>query len=548
MASKAQPRVVRSLALIVLALVALYSLIAIKGWSPKLGLDLRGGTSVTLTSRGPSPRKGQLSKAVDIIRQRVNGLGVGESEVTAEGSRNIVIAVPNAGRSDVLRLVGKTAKLRFRPVLSTVAPGPIVASPAPSNRTSATIKPTARATQSPRKRAVSAALVQPQAASATPTASAGATATPSAVATATPSASATPFDQAALQKRFQDLDCSQPDQRAAAAGDDNPDFPIVSCERDGSAKYLLDKSVQEGTDVKTAIATVDAGQASTGQWEVDLEFTDKGARRFADVTKANVNKQVAIVLDGVVQSAPNIQQEITGGRAQITGNFTKKSATELANVLKYGALPLAFDTSQTETISPTLGKKSLHAGVLAGTLGLAIVIVYTLAYYRGLGLVTVLGLGIFTALDYALVVVLGELIGFTLSLAGIAGLIVSVGITADSYVVFYERLKDEVREGRTLRSGADRGWARAFRTILAADVVSFLAAATLYLLSIGAVRGFAFTLGLSTLLDVAIAYFFTRPTVLALTRTKLFSEGRFVGIKAAIPLASGAPTTRPREA
>ncbi|MCA1823366.1 MAG: protein translocase subunit SecD [Mycobacteriales bacterium] len=542
MASKAQPRVVRSLAVIVLALVALYSLIAIKGWSPKLGLDLRGGTSVTLTSRGPSPRKGQLSKAVDIIRQRVNGLGVGESEVTAEGSRNIVIAVPNAGRSDVLRLVGKTAKLRFRPVLSTVAPGPIVASPAPTapNSTTATIKPTGRATQSPRKRPVSAALVQPQAASPTPTGSA--------VTAATPSASATPFDQAALQKRFQDLDCSQPDERAEAAGDDNPDFPIVSCERDGSAKYLLDKSVQEGTDVKNAIATVDAGQASTGEWEVDLEFTDKGARRFADVTKQNVNKQVAIVLDGVVQSAPNINEPITGGRAQITGNFTKKSATELANVLKYGALPLAFDTSQTETISPTLGKKSLHAGVLAGMLGLAVVIVYTLAYYRGLGLVTVLGLAIFTALDYALVVVLGEMIGFTLSLAGIAGLIVSVGITADSYVVFYERLKDEVREGRTLRSGADRGWARAFRTILAADVVSFLAAATLYVLSIGAVRGFAFTLGLSTLLDVAIAYLFTRPTVLALTRTKLFSEGRFVGIKAAIPVAAGVPATRPREA
>ncbi len=212
-------------------------------------------------------------------------------------------------------------------------------------------------------------------------------------------------------------------------------------------------------------------------------------------------------------------------------------------MLKYGALPVVFNQSegQTQTISPTLGEESLHAGLLAGAIGIALVIIYSIAYYRGLGLVTVAGLCVFSGFTWALVCILGETIGFTLTLAGIAGLIVSIGITADSYVVFYERLKDEAREGKSLRQSVDRGFQRSFRTLLAADFVSFLAAVILYVVSIGAVRGFAFTLGMATILDVIIAYFFTRPTVMLLTRTKLFTEGRFVGIKTATGTTVPAP-------
>jgi preprotein translocase subunit SecD len=262
---------------------------------------------------------------------------------------------------------------------------------------------------------------------------------------------------------------------------------------------------------------------------VNINFTGKGQSKFTKLTEQTINKQVAIVLDGVVQSAPNINERIPGS-AQISGSFTQKTATDLANVLKYGALPLAFEKSDAQSISPTLGSASLRGGLIAGALGLGLVIIYFFLYYRALGIVSVMSLTASGLLVYASVVLLGQAIGFTLSLAGIAGLIVSVGVTADSFVVFYERLKDEVREGRSVRTSVERAWVRARRTILSADTVSFMAALILYILSIGSVRGFAFTLGLSTILDIVVVFLFTKPVVTLLVRKPLFSTSRVSGL------------------
>jgi preprotein translocase subunit SecD len=231
----------------------------------------------------------------------------------------------------------------------------------------------------------------------------------------------------------------------------------------------------------------------------------------------------------VVQSAPTINERIPGS-AQISGTFTQSDAQDLANILKYGALPLAFDKSQAVSVSATLGKESLHAGLIAGAIGLGLVLIYSFLYYRALGFITIASLAVSGALVYASIALLGAAIGFTLTLAGVAGFIVSVGVTADSFVVFYERIKDEVREGRTVRTSVDRAWVRARRTIISADTVSLLAAVALYLLSIGSVRGFAFTLGLSTLLDLVVVFLFTHPLVALLVRRPFFSTGRFSGL------------------
>jgi preprotein translocase subunit SecD len=540
----------RPLAVVLLVLVALNVFVFVKHWTPRQGLDLVGGTSVILTPKGGKPSSGALASAVDIIRNRVNGTGVSSAEVVAEG-QNIRVSLPSVGREDALKIVGTTAQLTFRPVVRQIAPGPAsVTTPTPTPKGSGkpsakpSAKPTPKTSSTANSRPVAAALLPAQA-TPTPTASASAKApTPTPTPTPTASGSVIEGTKLTVDDVVTKIDCTdQADRQKVAAAFGGPEHDkeqIASCDVDGSAKYLLGPAEMTGKDVKSAAATVNQSQGSisTGDWLVRLDL--KSAKKWGDLTEKYTGQQVAIVLDGLVQSAPNIREKIPDGSAQISGSFTEKSARTLANVLKYGALPVQFEQSQTQTISPTLGKKSLHGGLLAGLFGLGLVLLYALAYYRGLGLVTVLGLLVFGGLNWALVVILGHTIGFTLTLAGIAGLIVSVGISADSYVVFYERLKDEVRDGRSLRQSVERGFTRAFRTILTADFVSFLAAATLYLLSVGEVRGFAFTLGLATALDVFVAYFFTRPVVTLLTRTTLFTEGRFVGIAAGTPAAKEA--------
>lgn len=524
------PKPGRSLAIIAALLILMYAgMLLLQGTkpTPKLGLDLQGGTSVTLTARLPEGETGQITKsamdqAKQIIEDRVNGTGVAEAEVAVEGNKNIVVNIPGDElKTDLL----STALLRFRPVLQvgqTAPPeqspsGTPSGSPSPSATPSGSSSPSPSPSTSDNGRAVSGALLGQQSSpSPTPTP------TPSAGGQGQGSTQITPE----IQKQFNELDCTKSAEERQ--GKIEPaDQLLVTCDSDGF-KYILGPTAVEGTHLSGA----DAGlpQSGVGSWQVNLSFDGTGTKQFAQTTKDLVGKQspqnqFAIVLDGQVVSAPVVQSEIPTGRAEITGNFSQSEAKDLANVLKYGALPLAFDQSELNEISPTLGSDYLRVGIIAGALGLALVALYLLLYYRGLGLVAMASLVVAGLLTYASVVLLGEWIGFTLTLAGIAGLIVAVGITADSFVVFFERLRDEVREGRSLRAAVEHGWRRARRTILVADFVSFLAAAVLYILSIGSVRGFAFALGLTTVIDVVVVFFFTKPLIALLARTKFYGGG-----------------------
>ncbi len=532
------------------AIVAiLYALVFFTGTTrtPKLGLDLQGGTTITLkavTKNGQAPPRDQLNEARSIIDQRVNGLGVAEAEVVTQGNSQIVISLPGKNDNDIRDRVAGTAQLRFRQVIQEGPSTPAPPQPTPS--ASASPAPGASASKAPavtpasptpsRKRALTSAIVAP-----TPTP------TPAKSSTSlSPSASASPpSDQATLQAAIKfaltqpaDIVYASPGigcdvlKRRPPGSTDDPKKKQVACDSSGTTKFLLDVSKVLGTDVGSANYAVNPN--SPAEWEVNLSFTGKGQSRWTKLTKdafgkTSPNDQVAIVLDGVVVSAPQILGTIAGD-AQITGSFTQKQAQGLANQLKYGALPLTFSTSNSQTVSPTLGTDQLKAGMLAGGIGLLLVVVYSLLYYRLLGLVTIVSLVLSGVVTYACVVLLGRQIGFTLTLAGIAGFIVAVGITADSFVVFFERVKDEVKDGRSVRSAVPRAWVRARRTILSADAVSFLAAAALYIFTVGAVRGFAFTLGLSTILDLVIVFLFTHPLVSSLSGIRGFDSPRMTGL------------------
>jgi preprotein translocase subunit SecD len=498
-----------------LIVAVLYALVFLAGSqrTPQLGLDLRGGTTVTLTAKTPNgkpPAAADLELARQIIEQRVNGLGVAEAEVVTEGAKNIVISVPG-DNGDQARQLGATAQLRFRPVLNSGA----AAAPASSSASaSGSAAPSSGAAASSSAASPSAA-----ATSSAPTTSSA----PASGSTAPdPNAPLVTQDQATAQ--YATLTC---DKKDAGTTVDRPKDYVATCSDDGATKYLLGPAVIEGTQITQASAGT---LSTTGEWVVNVEFNSKGSGTWATYTAANVGNQVAVTLDGRVVSAPRINGAIPGGNTQITGSFNQTTATELANQLKYGALPLSFTQATAQSISTELGAEQLKAGLIAGAIGIALVFVYALVYYRLLGLVMIASLLLSAVVVYATLVLLGRQIGFTLSLAGIAGFIVSIGITADSFVVFFERLKDEVREGRTLRSAVPRAWVRARRTILSADAVSFLAAAILYLLAIGDVKGFAFTLGMSTVLDLVVVFLFTHPLMVVLSRFRSFGSNRFSGL------------------
>ncbi|MER7503127.1 protein translocase subunit SecD [Nonomuraea pusilla] len=555
-----------------------------KAFTPKLGLDLAGGTTVTLspvTQNGAAPPEEILDRAVNIIRDRVNGTGISDAEVAKSGD-NIIISIPGVGQSEAIKLVATTAELRFRQVLamqatqvpqnlSTEAPTP-GASPSASATQSGQPKssPSAGApSASPTGKALSSALTAPTP-SATPTSTparrdtktqneqarsgqdgqrqtgqqqngqrqagnkreARATPTPSASPSAQPSDDPNAgidtqgIDPAVLQQ-FHKLDCSDPAKRGQGVQDD-PNKQYAACESDGSAKYVLDVAKVVGTDIDTASSGIRQG---TTEWVVQLDFKSKGAEAWAKLTQTAYNSQeprnkVAVVLDGVVITAPNILGPIPGGRAEITGGFDQKSATDLAEQLKYGALPLKFQRSSIDTVSSTLGQDQLMGGLIAGIIGLGLVVVYSLLYYRGLGLVAVLSLVVATVITYTSVVVLGHNAGFRLSLPHIIGLVVSIGITADSFIVYFERIRDEMKEGRrSLRSAVEVAWVRARRTILIADAVMFIAAVVLYFLAVGGVAGFAFAMGLTTLIDIVVVFLFTKPFIALLARLKFFAKG-----------------------
>lgn len=500
------------IAIVVLAFGSLAAVLATDS-KPVLGLDLRGGVSVVLR---PDRKvdSGQLGQAVNIIRNRVDALGVAEPDINTQGS-DIVISLPGVKDPDTaLKLVGQTAELRFRPVLGTV----------PLEKSSSTTTTTAKGATT--TTVAGGGTTTTTAAGATTTTAAGA-ATATTAAGATTTTTAKPSDGS--------------DIPTTSRADDDPAKQVILPQLDKSGnvqtRYVLGPTDVKGNVVKSAQAT--APQLG-GEWTVDVGFTGDGGQKFLDISKKCVAKDptcpngaLAIVLDGVVQSAPTIQSSLVqnfDNKAQITGAFGQKEAKNLATVLRFGALPVQLTPQSTQTVSATLGKDSLRAGVTAGIVGLALVLIYMLLYYRALGLVVFFGLAVSGSLLWSIVSYLGEHKGLALSLAGTTGIIVSVGVTVDSYIVYFERLKDEIRSGKTIRSSVDRGFTRAFRTILAADLVSFIAAALLYLLTVGPVRGFAFYLGLSTALDVVTAYFFTRPMVMLLGRNRLFTQARFFGV------------------
>ncbi len=546
----------RSLVILTLAVIGL---IVWAFWpgvpnSPQLGLDLRGGTQVILKPRALNDQTisdQQLQQTVEIIRQRVNGLGVAEAEVTTQGSGNnaaIIVSIPGVSDNGIAESLKQTALLDFRAVEAETAGSPQpIPTPSPSASASASAtaspsaSPTASVSASPSPSATGNGAPVPnlvRAATTTPSPTASASASPTAAASPSPSVSpTTPADalippiqsktnDAALQKKFLELDCSVPGATSGGTPDD-PALWLVTCSQDGQAKYLLQPAFIRGTNVTDASAALPQGGTT---YVVNLSFDTEGQKKLAEVSQtiyqlSPPQNQFAIVLDSLVVSSPYFREPILGGTAQIEGTFTQQEAKALANVLKYGALPLTLDLSQSTSISPTLGDDQLKAGIAAGLLGLILVALYLLLYYRALGLIAVASLMVAGIITYCGFVVLGRTIGFTLTLAGIAGAIVAIGITADSFIVYFERIRDEIREGRTLRAACDAGWVRARRTILAADFVSLLAAIVLYLLSVGGVRGFAFTLGLTTLIDIAVAFLFTRPVVSLMSRNSWFSKG-----------------------
>ncbi len=469
-------------AIVLVAATALGATVA-SGNSPQLGLDLQGGASVVLKPRNEVP-SGVLDQAIEIIRSRVDALGVAEPDITRQGD-SIIVQLPGVtNTSRAVEVVGQTAQLYFRPVLQELGPEP-----------SAT----------------------------TTTAPATTTTVPEGT---TPTTAPLP-----------DLNRITPPEENA------PDKTVVLPERDAEGRvvqrYLLGPAHVRGDALASANAAVNP---TNGTWEVQFSLTGEGRQQWNEMARAvGVNNRIAIDLDGVVKSAPSLQTTEFPGEAQISGNFTERQAKDLALVLRYGSLPVQLDRQTVQTVSASLGKDSLRAGIFAGLVGLGLVALYMLVYYRALGIVVWLGLLLSGALMYSLVTFLGQTTGLALTLAGATGIIVSVGVTVDSYVVYFERLKDEIRAGKTIRSSVDRGFSRAFRTILAADTASFIGATVLYLLSVGSVRGFAFFLAVSTLLDVVVAFFFTRPFVIMLGRSRFFTEARWVGVARGLAAPTPAP-------
>lgn len=465
---------------------------------PKLGIDLQGGTRVTLSARTPdgsSPSRDSLRQAQSIIDSRVNGLGVAGSEVVIDGD-NIVITVPGEDGSQA-RTLGQTARLYIRPVDQAAAPN--------ADRQGKTPAPE-----------------QP-----TGTQVAGVDSEAAAKEISDARATRQSTDPIVQQQAMNDIDCAAPDP---LRGNDDPELPLVACDSTSAAVYLLQPSIIDGQNITDAKSGYDGQQARN---VVSLSFNSSAGNTWAEFTANNIGKQAAFVLDSQVVSAPVIQGATpAGSQTQITGQFTAQQASDLANTLKYGSLPLSFASSEAETVSATLGLASLQAGLLAGAIGLGMVLIYCFVYYRLLGLLTMWSLVCSGFAVYAIMVLLGRWINFTLDLAGVAGLIIGIGMTADSFVVFFERIKDEIREGRTFRSAVPRGWARARKTILSGNAVSFIAAAVLYVLAIGQVRGFAFTLGLTTVLDVVVVFLVTAPLLLILSRTKFWARDGVNGLGA----------------
>ena len=483
------------LGVLVLALAGIIGLGAVTGsgatFAPKLALDLQGGTQIILSpllEDGETVSEEQLAQAVEIIRQRVDATGVSEASIKTQGNSNIIVEIPGTPDENTLKLIRSSAKLEFRPVIlasqgATAATGETGASPEP-------VAPSAEPTD----------------------------------------ASDSNWVSAEIKAAYDALDCSTAFRQPGQV--DDPSVPLVTCDTSGFEKYVLGPVEIEGANIEDANAgtiTTSTG-ASTNTWAVNLDFDATGTKQFADVTgrlfpQAEPKNRFAVTLDGYVITAPTTNAVISNGSAQITGSFDKNSSKALADSLKYGSLPIGFEVQSQENISATLGSEQLTSGLLAGAIGLLLVIIYSVFQYRGLAIVTVGSLAVAAILVYLVITLLSWRQGYRLSLAGVAGLIVAIGITADSFIVYFERVRDELRDGRSLGAAVEQGWNRAFRTIIVSGSVSLLAAIVLYLLTVGNVRGFAFTLGLTTLIDLGVAMIFTHPILQLLAKLSFFSSG-----------------------
>ncbi len=565
MASSSAPvHPARYLSVFLFLLVGVYLLVFLTGdkrAAPKLGIDLRGGTRVTLTARTPdgsAPSREALAQAQQIISARVNGLGVSGSEVVVDGD-NLVITVPGNDGNEA-RNLGQTARLYVRPVLNSrpaqsaepkpalqqpagtppgAPPGP-AGQPAPG-QPAPPGKPAPQPRPYPQDPPPSPSPAPPAPA---PAPGAAGEEPPPAEQPAPPDPRKDLADRIAYEKKWRQstrqgvqflalqFQATRCDKEDILAGNDDPNLPLVTCSTDHKAAYLLAPSIISGDQIQDATSSMN--QRGIG-YVVDLQFKPAAANTWADFTAAHIGTQTAFTLDSQVVSAPMIQEAIPGGRTQITGGdppFTASTARQLANVLKYGSLPLSFQSSEAQTVSATLGLTSLRAGLTAGAIGLVLVLLYSLLYYRVLGLLTALSLVASGAMVFAILVLLGRYINYTLDLAGIAGLIIGIGTTADSFVVFFERIKDEIREGRSFRSAVPRGWARARKTIVSGNAVTFLAAAVLYFLAIGQVKGFAFTLGLTTILDLVVVFLVTWPLVYLASKSPTLAKPAYNGLGA----------------
>ncbi|MBP2053730.1 preprotein translocase subunit SecD [Streptomyces griseochromogenes] len=551
--ASAQSKPGRSLALILIAIVALAGgMFASGNTTPRLGIDLAGGTSITLKAKadqGSAINKANMDTAVDIMNRRVNGLGVSEAEVQTQGNDHIIVNIPKGTNSkEAQQQVGTTAKLYFRPVLASEPSGAAAPSPSPSASSSGSGSPSPSSSASGNQKASSSSSASPTAtatsqgravtdglkADATPSSSGSPSGSPSPSGSSSPSPSASSSGAGAeagkLQAQYAALNCTKPDQRAKAGTNAKPGEPTVACGEINKVwyKYVLGPAAVDGTEVKKAQAVFDT-QGASG-WQVQMTFTSSGSKKFGDITGQLAKNQTpqnefGIVLDGQVVSSPFVQNAITGGQAEISGRFTQQEAQSLANMLSYGALPLSFKEDTVTTVTAALGGEQLHAGLLAGAIGLALVVIYLIAYYRGLSIVAMASLLVSAILTYVIMSLLGPAIHFALNLPAVCGAIVAIGITADSFIVYFERIRDEIREGRSLRPAVERAWPRARRTILVSDFVSFLAAAVLFIVTVGKVQGFAFTLGLTTVLDVVVVFFFTKPLMTLLARRAFFANG-----------------------
>ncbi len=474
-------------------------------FTPKLALDLQGGTQVILSPLlldGQAVTTEQLDQAVSIIRQRVDASGVSESQVITQGDTNIIVSIPGIPDENTLALIKASAKLEFRAVLLTSAGTP-TAEVDGSESTDPESTETPEPEESP---ATEEPTVEPV------------------------DASDLNWVTPEIQKEFDELDCATSFREPGQI--DDPTIPLVTCDIDGLTKFVLGPVEVDGANISDAsngTVTSSTG-ASTNTWAVNLEFDEVGTVGFSTVTQRLFplelpRNQFAITLDGFVITAPTTQAVITNGSAQITGSFDRDSSKVLADQLKYGSLPIGFEVQSQENISATLGQDQLTSGLLAGLIGLILVVIYSAFQYRGLAIVTVGSLLVAAVLVYLLIAFLSWRQGYRLSMAGVAGLIVAIGITVDSFIVYFERVRDEIREGRNLEVAVENAWKRSIRTILASDAVSFTAAATLFLLTVGNVRGFAFTLGLTTIVDLVVVLLFTHPLLRLLARTKFFSSG-----------------------